>query len=379
MVERLVWELISITKAGVYSLEGSLVGEDNMSGMVYSGSGTDQGNHEVDEQGSALPGYVAYLVLFFQLIVTTVDLLLAGWVVYTIKTTRILHKPHNVFVANLLISGMINAPTFCLISVSMIISFQLEVNYFISCFMLKVAFFTVHVNNMTFVIIAADKAIAITLPFKHRRIMTSGVVVAIVSGAWLLALIPTAIFNADGITDVPEFGACVFKGAAFTEYFLANVMPVIMGSFLAIILNIYLAIVAYQVHKQIEKETRLSADSSSSSQFERVTALKRKQHNMRQNMKPVITLLVVISSNVFIILVYSVLHILGSSSVFYQEFVEYIIIPNSGYLIHLINPLVYGLYFKQVREPMMKCLRRFLRINKVNAVAPQPRSMDVTM
>ena len=90
----------------MYSLEGSLVGvyvkEDDMSGMVYSGSGTVQDDHEADQQGSALPGYVAYLVLFFQLIVTTVDLLLAGWVVYTIKTTRNLHKPHNVFIANLL-------------------------------------------------------------------------------------------------------------------------------------------------------------------------------------------------------------------------------------------------------------------------------------
>ena len=273
---------------------------------------------------------------------------------------------------------MITALLFCLISVPMIISFQLEVDSFNSCFMLKV----VHVNNMTFVIIAADKAIAITLPFKHRRIMTSGVVVAIISGVWLLALIPIAssiIYNADGVTDVPEFEACIFNGAAFTEYFLATVMPVIMDSNSEHLFS-HSAIVAYQVRKQIEKETRLSADSSSSSQFERATALKRKQHNMRQNMKPVITLLVVISVNVFIILVYSVLHMLGrSSSVFYQELVEYIIIQNGGYLIHLFNPLVYGLYFKQVQEPMMQRLRRFLRINKVNAVAPQPRSMDVTM
>ena len=94
---------------------------------------------------------------------------------------------------------------------------------------------------------------------------------------------------------------------------------------------------------------------------------------MRQDLKPVITLLVVIFGNVFIILVFSVLNMLGrNSSVFYQELVEYIIIPNGGYLIHLFNPLVYGLYFRQVRDPMMKHLRRFMRMNKVNAVAPQP-------
>ena len=343
-----------------------------MSGMVYSGSGTD---HEIVEQGSALPGYVSFLVLLFQLIVTTVDLLLAGWVVYTIKITRSLHKPHNIFVANLLISGMISALLLCLISVPMIISFQLGVNSFITCFMLKIAFFPIRVTSMTFALIAADKVIAITLPLKYKKVMSFRAVATIISGVWLFALISTAgsiILNVDGVTDVPEFGACIFKGDAFTEYFLATVMPVTMDSILAITLNIYLAIVAYQIHKQIEKETRLSGGSNSS-QSEKVTTLKRKQHNTRQNMKPVITLLVVIFGNVLIILVFSVLHMLGrNSSVFYQELVEYIIIPNGGYLIHLFNPLVYGLYFRQVRDPMMKHLRRFMRMNKINEIAPQP-------
>jgi len=253
----------------------------------------------------------------------------------------------------------------------MIISFQLGV---ISCFMLKIAFFLIRVNSMTFALIAADKVIVITLPFKYKRIMLSCAVATIISGVWLLALVPIAgsiILNVNGVTDVPEFGACVFKGDAFTEHFLVNIMPGIVDSILTITLNIYLAVMAYQIHKQIEKETRLSGGSSS--QSERVTALKRKQHNMRQNLKPLITLLVVIFSNVLIILVFSVLHMMGkNSSVFYQELVEYIIIPNGGYLIHLFNPLVYGWYFRQVREPMMKHLRRFMRMNKVNVVAPQP-------
>jgi len=44
--------------------------------MVYSGSGI---NNRMD--GSALPGYVVYLVLLFQLIIIAIaDVLLAGWV-----------------------------------------------------------------------------------------------------------------------------------------------------------------------------------------------------------------------------------------------------------------------------------------------------------
>jgi len=51
----------------------------------------------------------------------------------------------------------------------------------------------------------------------------------------------------------------------------------------------------------------------SSSQSEKVTALKIKQHNTRQNLKPVIALLAVIFGNVLIILVFSVLHMKGRS------------------------------------------------------------------
>ena len=95
-----------------------------MSGISYSGSGTNQ---EIDHQDSTLPGYVPYLSLLFKIITTTVILLLSGWVVYTIKTTRSLHKPHNIFVANLLISGMIATLMYSLIVCTMMISYQLGV------------------------------------------------------------------------------------------------------------------------------------------------------------------------------------------------------------------------------------------------------------
>ena len=197
----------------------------------------------------------------------------------------------------------------------MIISFQLGIDSPNSCFMLRIVFFPTLVNTMSFVLIATDKVIAIIFPFKHRRIMISRVVATIISGTWLLATASSIIFNVDGIINVPVFGACNFKGAAFTDYLLAIIIPGTANSILAIILNFYLAIVAYQVNNQIEKETRLSGGSSggssSDSQSERVTVLKRKQHNMRQNMKPVIILLVVTFGNVFSILVFPVLYILG--------------------------------------------------------------------
>ena len=213
-----------------------------MSGMDYSGSRTNQ---EIDDQGSVLPGYVPYLSLVFKMIATTVILLLSGWVVYTIKTTRTLHKPHNIFVANLLVSGMIAALMMCLLASVMIISVQLGVKSFIGCIMFKWMIFPLHVNNISFVIIAADKAIAIRLPFKHKRRMTTLVLTTVIGGARLLAVLPTTvtiILDLDGYKEIPEYGTCVATGSAYLESVWIFILPIIISPIVTIVLNVHLAI-----------------------------------------------------------------------------------------------------------------------------------------
>ena len=339
-----------------------------MSGISYSGSGTNQ---EIDHQDSTLPGYVPYLSLLFKIITTTVILLLSGWVVYTIKTTRSLHKPHNIFVANLLISGMIATLMYSLIVCTMMISYQLGVESIASCATNRFTALPVQVNRITLVMIAADKALAITSPYKYRRWMRPRVVATIVTGSWLLAIIPVVLSITTSENDVfiivPEYGACVPAEGVYTKYIFVIAVPATVQSFLSISLNIYLSKIAIQVRKQIEKEMTLSGEG------EKVTALKKKQRNIRRNMKPIITLMVVNLTNILGFLFFVVLFLFGSVLIDYQEFLQYVIMANSPYLVHLVNPITYGLYFRQVREPMMKCLKRLTRMNKVNAVAPQPR------
>lgn len=68
------------------------------------------------------------------LITTIVIVLSSGWVGgHTIKTTRHLHKPHNAFVAHLLVAGMINTFVLSSVPINMMISFHLGVEPFISC------------------------------------------------------------------------------------------------------------------------------------------------------------------------------------------------------------------------------------------------------
>jgi len=136
-----------------------------MSVIDYSGSGT---NYEIDNQGSVLPGYAPYLCLAFKLIATMVNLLLAGWVVFTIKTTRSLHNSHNIFLANVLVSGMI----FTLSGTSiMMISYQLGAESPITCYTSKLRILPYDAHKMSFVMMAADKVIAVTFPFKHKHLV----------------------------------------------------------------------------------------------------------------------------------------------------------------------------------------------------------------
>ena len=271
----------------------------DISGMDYSGSGTNQ---EIDDQGSVLAGYVLYLSLVFKMIATTVILLLSGWMVYTIKTTRSLHKPHNIFVANLLVSGMIATLIIFTIHCSMIISFQLGVKQFINyCILYKVVICgPLFVNNVSLIIIAADKVIVITFPSLHKRIMTSCVAVAVIQGTWLIAIILTSYIttiDVDYVTNIPEYGVCIFEGNVYIAVTYISLIPVVVAGILTIILNNQLVVKASLAYRKIETEVKpAGADSQSA----KIATLKNKLENITQNTKAITTILVVTACSILI-------------------------------------------------------------------------------
>ena len=64
---------------------------DNMSGD-HSGSNQET---TTDDHGIHLSTWLAYLSLGFKVISTVIIVLMAGWVLITIKTTKSLQKIHN--------------------------------------------------------------------------------------------------------------------------------------------------------------------------------------------------------------------------------------------------------------------------------------------
>ena len=154
------------------------------------------------------------------------------------------------------------------------------------------------------------------------------------------------------------------------EGLLFRLLPMFLSSTAAVSLNIYLSIKAYKVRKQIQQESKLSGVDN------QVAALKKVQSKIKRDLKPITTLSVVLFGSSSITLVYlllmNLLSLLWDPLVFMAA--RKAVSPNIIFVVFLLHPIVYGLYFKQVREPMMKIMKRLLCKNNFNTavVAPMP-------
>ena len=105
--------------------------------MLHDMSGDHSGSYHVtattDVHSIPLPGFLSYLSLGFKVISTVIIVLMASWVIITIRTTRSLHKAHNIFVAHLMFIDIMFAVTSTLLSGAMTIGYFTGVGDFIGC------------------------------------------------------------------------------------------------------------------------------------------------------------------------------------------------------------------------------------------------------
>ena len=299
---------------------------------------------------------------------------MAGLVLATIKTTRRLNKPHNIFVANLMVTDIILAVISLFQQSVMMVGFITGKGDFIPCNVFHYLLSPAVEMYFTLFLISADKIIAIVYPLRYKQIMTPHVVVYAITASWVLAFaifIPR-LFNNDGYNKVAEYGVCLtIKNSSLLGRIVYQVIPVLMSSVPALVIDIYLAIKTYKVRKQIEKETRLSGFS------DHLKNLRQRQITVKRHLKPMITLLVVVLSNICTGLLIPLLYIpvrFLDTPVAYEKFVELVAIANIGYIIILTQPSVYGLYFKQTREPLRALLQNVICACKCDSavVTPQP-------
>ena len=223
-----------------------------------------------------------------------------------------------------------------------------------------------------------DKAIAITFPFKRHELMKPQVVCGILVAKHLLVVMIYArnLFTPSRSTKVAQFGTCIIQDPAILEAFITVTIPVFLSSLITIALDVFLTIKAYQIRKKIQEESQLSGGHSRD--IDKLKALKKKEANVKKNLKPVITLLVVVMGNAAFGLFLPLLYIPAAfldSPTDYENVVNYVIVPSTTYVAFLIHPFAYALYFKQIREPMMRLLNGITCSCKCKsaAVAPQPQ------
>ena len=352
--------------------------QDILDQMSGDHSGSNQETNTTDNHADHLPAYLAYLSLSFKAISTVIIVLMAGWIIVTIKTTRSLQKIHNIYVAHLMAADAISAMISLVLTGTMIIGYFTGMGDFIGCNVFKFLLFPVVIINFTFVMISVDKVIAVTFPLRYHQIMRPRVVFGIITTKWVLAiaLFTHNLFNPEGFTKVAKFGTCRSDEGALFETLTTFMLPIFLTSFLTTVLNIYLTIKAYQVYKQMQEESKLSGGHSTSNDHYKV--LKKKQATIKKHLKPMITLLIIVLGTSSIGLLFPLLFIptvfLDSHAV-YDGVIRYVVGPNVGFFSLLFHPFVYGLYFKQVREPMMRLLKRITCPCKCKsaAVAPQPQ------
>ena len=234
--------------------------QDILDQMPGDHSGSNQETKTTDGHTVHLPAYLAYLSLGFKAISTMIIVVMAGWIIVTIKTTRRLHKIHNIYAAHLMATDAIAALMGLLLTGLMIIGYSTGMGDFIGCNVFKFFLFPVIVINLTFMMISVDKSIAITFPLKYRQIMRPRVVFGIITTKWVLAIVLYShnLFNLKGFTKIAKFGVCHSDEGALLQTLITFILPIFSTCFLTAVLNIYLTIKAYRVHKQIQEESKLS-------------------------------------------------------------------------------------------------------------------------
>ena len=131
---------------------------------------------------------------------------------------------------------------------------------------------------------------------------------------------------------------------------------------MTITLDAYVSIKAYQVYKRIQKENGEDKQLS-----------KDKLNKILRQFKPMITLLVTILGSTMIAVIICIIYV-SALTVEGPSFIKHIILPNLPYVDMSLHTLVYGLYFRKIRQPLCRRLKHMVQsckfIKKANSVSP---------
>ena len=299
-----------------------------------------------------VPLFVTYLKMLLVLAMSTLIITPAVIVVRIIRKTEALHTNYYFFVANLLITDIVQA-VYRLITENLIMIVYLldlntdtigEVLFWLSV-PLTTTFFII--TNLLFVTLAVERMVVISYPYRHRSILTTKVVRGMIVTTWVVSAILAAVVIAFSThTVVWPFGGFVAVGGLARTIVL---LPLRIASTAFIIAsNVFLFYKVHQSNKKAKENMR-----TGSSGEEETTRLKKLVQMLRLQTKTAISLLMLGGiegiANILVPVLHASLRRLAPTGELYAaHFLSYTMHSS----IRLSHSLVYGMYMKQIRQKL---------------------------
>ena len=327
------------------------------------------------DDGVGIPVYVYYVSLVYRLASTALIVGMGSLIISTILKTRSLHNVHNVLIVNLMVANIFGVLVYAFHNIGMMVSYIIGIQDPFRCDVLHFFLFPIIVAMYTFIMISVDKFIGIKYALRYKAIVTYRRVCQVIAAGWIIAF----LFKLTGLLyeviagteydKLSRFGLCLHKSGSFLTILFTPTIPIFLAFFITITLDAYVSIKAYQVYQRIQKENGKEKQVS-----------KDKLNKILRQLKPMITLLVTVLGSTTIAVIIATTYNYTSVTAEGSSVVNHFILQNLPYLDFLLRPLVYGLYFRRIRQPLCRRLKRMARSCKcsksVNSISPSRAYSD---
>ena len=292
-------------------------------------------------------------------------------VISTILKTRSLHNVHNVLIVNLMVSNIVGVVAYTFQTTGMMLSYIVGKQDPFRCDVFNFFLFPGILSTCTLVMLSVEKFIAIKYALRYKAIVTPHRVCQVIAGGWVTAvlfrftrLVYELIVGVE-YDKYSQFGTCSIEQSYALLDLFTTIIPLIFGCSIAITLDIYLSIKAYQLYKKFHTNNGEGLQTH------------KDKNKTNLHLKPIITLLITIFGNLAIKVIVSIVYVstLMMKNTSYQMFIRYIVIPNSVHVTAILHSLVYGLYFSEIRHSLCRRFKRMVRCckfkRKMNSILPR--------
>ena len=326
-------------------------------------------NGSTDDVFSDVPLFAVYLKILLLMIVIPAVVISASLIIHVIWKNKSLHTKYYFFVVNLLINDIASTPRFLYEIVLMsLYLFGVTVDHTDIFYMIT----TIPRINLrfAFLLLAVDRIIGVTFPYRHRKIMTSRVVYTLIVSAWLMAAATTFIVRwTSTVLFIPPFANFIPSSSPVGSIIIF--MTLLVSVILIVVSNAYLFYITTQSNKRLQQNRNLSgADGNEVSKVQRLL------RTLKMQAKPTASALILGGIDcAMIVLTIIILAVINASSseVTKMYIFQMVYLIESGQM--LSHFFVYGIYMKEIRHCIQKYelyqrLRRRLHLH-FNQVAPQ--------